>query len=158
MNATHDALAKRKLGLRLFLRAMISPVAFGAHALVEDAHGRVLLVRHTYTYRQGWLLPGGGAGRGEAASDAVIRELREEVGLTAYRSCELFGLYTRKSVLATNVIALFRVRDAILSFKPNLEVREIVFADPAAPPPGTAPGVLRRLAELRGEAPQNPYW
>lgn len=158
MNATHDALAKRKLGLRLFLRAMISPVAFGAHALVEDAHGRVLLARHTYTYRQGWLLPGGGAGRGEAASDAVIRELREEVGLTAYRSCELFGLYTRKSVLATNVIALFRVRDAILSFKPNLEVREIVFADPAAPPPGTAPGVLRRLAELRGEAPQNPYW
>lgn len=158
MNAIHDALAKRKLGLRLFLRAMISPVAFGAHALVEDAHGRVLLARHTYTYRQGWLLPGGGAGRGEAASDAVIRELREEVGLTAYRSCELFGLYTRKSVLATNVIALFRVRDAILSFKPNLEVREIVFADPAAPPPGTAPGVLRRLAELRGEAPQNPYW
>jgi 8-oxo-dGTP pyrophosphatase MutT (NUDIX family) len=158
MNATHDALAKRKLGLRLFLRAMISPVAFGAHALVEDEHGRVLLARHTYTYRQGWLLPGGGAGRGEAASDAVIRELREEVGLTAYRSCELFGLYTRKSVLATNVIALFRVRDAILSFKPNLEVREIVFADPAAPPPGTTPGVLRRLAELRGEAPQNPYW
>jgi 8-oxo-dGTP pyrophosphatase MutT (NUDIX family) len=88
----------------------------------------------------------------------VIRELREEVGLTAYRSCELFGLYTRKSVLATNVIALFRVRDAILSFKPNLEVREIVFADPAAPPPGTAPGVLRRLAELRGEAPQSLFW
>jgi ADP-ribose pyrophosphatase YjhB (NUDIX family) len=158
MSTATGAPAKRKLGLRLFLRAMLSPVAFGAHALVEDEHGRILLARHTYTYRHGWLLPGGGAGRGEAASDAVIRELREEVGLTAYRSCELFGLYTRKSVLATNAIALFRVRGAVLSFRPNFEVREIVFADPAAPPPGTAPGVLRRLAELRGEAPQSPYW
>ena len=51
----------------------------GCRALVFDADGRVLLVRHTYGPR-GWTLPGGGVQRWEDPVAAAIRELREETG------------------------------------------------------------------------------
>ncbi|HEY4125298.1 MAG TPA: NUDIX domain-containing protein, partial [Rhizomicrobium sp.] len=73
-------------------------MAFGAHAMVEDGQGRLLLVRHTYM--PGWHFPGGGVNRAEPAADAVIRELKEEIGLTSFAARELFGLYTRKHIWA----------------------------------------------------------
>jgi 8-oxo-dGTP pyrophosphatase MutT (NUDIX family) len=138
------------------LRSLLSPVAFGAHALVQDAQGRVLLVRHNYY--DGWALPGGGVGRAEPPASALLRELKEEVGLLRSAEPELFGLYSRRLGWATNVIALYRVRNAELDFKPNFEIREITFADPASPPAGTNPGARRRLAELAGGAKPALYW
>lgn len=138
------------------LRSLTSPVAFGAHALVQDARDRVLLVRHNYY--DGWALPGGGVGRNEPAATALLRELKEEVGLLRCAEPELFGLYSRRLGWATNVIALYRVRDAEIDFKPNLEIREIVFADPASPPQGTNPGARRRLAELASGTKPAHFW
>lgn len=51
----------------------------GAHALVIDAQGRILVVRPTYL--RGWMLPGGRVERGETPHAAAIRETREETGL-----------------------------------------------------------------------------
>ncbi len=138
------------------VRALIAPVAFGAHAFVVDEAGRVGLVRHSY--RPGWSLPGGGVARGEPAAAAVLRELGEELGDVRGDPPVFFGLYTRRRGWATNVIALYRVANARVVFRPNLEVRELIFVDPEAPPPGTAPGTRRRLAEFTGKAPLNPYW
>ena len=87
---------------------------------------------------------------------AILRELREEVGLTDGQ-CEFFGLYSRKAGWATNLIALYTVRDGITDFRPNWEIREMLFAPLDAPPPGTTPGTLRRLAELGG-APRGDIW
>lgn len=140
----------------LLARALLTPVAFGVAAIVEDRDGKVLLVRQSYS--AGWLLPGGGVGRGEAPADAIIRELHEEIGLSRSDPPTLIGLYTRKVGLATNVVALYRVTGAIFDFKPNMEIREVVFADPAAPPPGTRDGTLRRLDEISRNATRNPYW
>ncbi len=148
-------LGKTFFQLSIFLRAVSSPVAFGALALVERA-GKVVLVRHSYA--TGWHLPGGGVHRGELPQKAVLRELEEELGLTWASEPEFVGIFTRKTWLATNVITLFRVREARFTFKPNLEVREIMFADPASPPPGTSSGVCRRLAELSGKGPQSSFW
>ncbi|MFJ1680652.1 MULTISPECIES: NUDIX domain-containing protein [unclassified Streptomyces] len=52
----------------------------GAAALFTDQLGRVLLVKPTY--REEWLLPGGGAEGGESLAQACEREVREELGLT----------------------------------------------------------------------------
>ncbi|HEX3674715.1 MAG TPA: NUDIX domain-containing protein, partial [Rhizomicrobium sp.] len=68
-----------RLGLVLAAKALRTPVAFGATAIVEDAEKRVLLVRHSYM--AGWHFPGGGVDAGEPPAAAVIRELQEEVGL-----------------------------------------------------------------------------
>jgi 8-oxo-dGTP pyrophosphatase MutT (NUDIX family) len=145
-----------RLGLVLAAKAFRTPVAFGATAIVEDAENRVLLVRHSYM--AGWHFPGGGVDAGEPPAAAVIRELQEEVGLIRSAAPEFAGLFTRKVGWATNVIALYRVRDAAIDFKPNLEIREIVYADPKAPPPGTTAGVRRRLRELVEGGERSPYW
>ena len=93
--------ARLRLGLVLALKALRSPVAFGATGVVEDAENRVLLVRHSYM--EGWHLPGGGVDAGEPPDAAVIRELQEEVGLIRSAPPEFLGLYTRKVGVATNV-------------------------------------------------------
>lgn len=48
-------------------------------AVVQNAGGRVLLVRPTY--KPGWDLPGGYVERGESPAAGCQRELHEEVGL-----------------------------------------------------------------------------
>jgi ADP-ribose pyrophosphatase YjhB (NUDIX family) len=147
----------RRIGLtaKITAQALLAPVAYGACALIVR-DGKVLLVRHTYV--SGWLLPGGGVARGEPAQDAILREMREEIGMTSASPPTLFGLYSRKAGWATNVIALYRFDDMEFMFRPNLEVREILFADPRVPPDGTPASVRRRLAELAGLQPPSPYW
>jgi 8-oxo-dGTP pyrophosphatase MutT (NUDIX family) len=136
-------------------RALSHPVDVGAAALVER-DGRIVLVRHSY--RSGWYFPGGGVERGEAPAQAVLRELREEIGLTGASPPQLLGVYVRRQLWTINLIVLFRVADAVFEFKPSWEIRELVWADPAALPPGTGAAVARRLKELAGEAPQAPFW
>ncbi len=142
---------------RLFMtvRALLSPTVFGVMGVVRDGAGRVLLVRHRY--KRGWHLPGGGVDRGEPPQEAVRRELAEEVGLSGGDS-EFLGLYTRRAGWVTNLVALYRITGAAIAFRPSLEIAEICFADPAAPPPGCTPATLRRLAELTGAAPVSPRW
>ena len=148
--------ATGRLGLRLLitLKALRSPTALGVTGLVLDAGGRVLLARHSYM--AGWSLPGGGVDRGEPPEAALWRELAEEIGLSG-GVADFIGLYTRRAGWATNVIVLYRVTAAMIDFKPNREIREIIWADPAHPPPDTSPGTLRRLAELTG-VPRSPFW
>jgi 8-oxo-dGTP diphosphatase len=57
------------------------PVA--AIALITDERGRVLLVKQTGgPFAGSWLLPGGRVGDDESAVHALVREVREETGLT----------------------------------------------------------------------------
>lgn len=137
-------------------RALLNQTALGALAVVTDEEGRVLLARARLA--GGWTLPGGGVGAFEPPERAVLRELKEEVGLLDSAPPELIGLYTRRILWATNVIALYRVRGARLAFKPNLEISGICWTDPADPPQRTQAGVARRLAEITGQAPRGLYW
>ena len=109
-------------------------------------------------FAAGWQLPGGGAGVAEPPCDAILRELKEEIGLVESGVPELLGLFTRKLGVVSNVIALYRVPGVVFAFKPNLEIREIVTIDPANPPPDTSPATRRRLAEFLGKATPSPYW
>src|SRR5215472_161758 len=131
------------------LRAIWAPTALGVAALVLDAQDRVLLVRHGYN--PGWRLPGGGVDRGEPPVEAVLRELREELGF-AGGGATFVSLHSRKAGWATMVVALYRVTGGSVDFRPNLEIREICFADPRRPPEGCTPATLRRLSEFVGQA------
>jgi 8-oxo-dGTP diphosphatase len=51
----------------------------GAYALITDSRELVGVIRS----KGGYFLPGGGIEAGETAEDALIRELREELGWTA---------------------------------------------------------------------------
>jgi 8-oxo-dGTP pyrophosphatase MutT (NUDIX family) len=139
----------------LTLRALWSPAVMGVAGMVFNERGQVLLVRQSYS--PGWRLPGGGVDRGEPPKLAVMRELAEEVGLSG-GTCEFHGLYVRKMGWVTQVVALYRIQGAAVNFRPNLEIREICFADPQTPPKGCSPATGRRLEEIsRGREP-SPYW
>ena len=55
--------------------------AVTAGAVVTDARGRVLLLKHRFRPGAGWGLPGGFIEQGEQPEEALRRELREEIGL-----------------------------------------------------------------------------
>ena len=153
MSASVGAFLRFGLIAHLSLRALIAPVVFGVTALAQDKDGRVLLVRHTY--QPGWLLPGGGVARGELPEAAVIRELKEEVGFIRGGNPELIRIYNRKAGWATNVTALYRVREVEIQFRRNLEIREAAFYLPNALPDGTPSATRRRIDEVLGSsAPQ----
>lgn len=67
------------------------PRTYGAHAVAFTKERKLILVK--LRYARGWRLPGGGRRSGEYAQAAVIRELREEIGMRAYGrirfACEL---------------------------------------------------------------------
>lgn len=67
------------------------PRTLGAHAVALTRERKLIMVK--LRYARGWRLPGGGRRPGEYAQAAVIRELREEIGMTAYGrirfACEL---------------------------------------------------------------------
>ena len=58
------------------------PTTFGVKALVRQADGRFLVVRHSYADTRRWALPGGGYRPArETPAEAAARELHEELGL-----------------------------------------------------------------------------
>lgn len=52
----------------------------GCSVIISNSAGDILMLRHSYG-PDVWAFPGGGIARGEAASDAAIREVREELGV-----------------------------------------------------------------------------
>jgi len=89
---------------------------FSGPALTVDAvwfrRGRVLLVRRGRPPFQGsWALPGGFVEAGETVETAVVRELREETGLTG-RAGPLIGIYSEpgRDPRGHTVSVVFRIR------------------------------------------------
>ncbi|MGH9279845.1 MAG: NUDIX hydrolase [Acidimicrobiales bacterium] len=63
---------------RFVVRRATPSYHVGAICVIERSDGAVLLIRNTY--RQKWGFPGGFLKRGESPSEAVLREVGEEVG------------------------------------------------------------------------------
>ncbi len=65
------------------------PIVLVAAAALVDADGRVLLARRPEGKAMAglWEFPGGKVGAGETPERALVRELREELGIDTRRSC-----------------------------------------------------------------------
>ena len=85
------------------------PRTFGAHALALTPQGKVILVR--LRYAPGWRLPGGGRAADEDPRDAVLRELREEIGMTAHSEVRLAAELEEQPDFKHDLAALLVVRD-----------------------------------------------
>jgi 8-oxo-dGTP pyrophosphatase MutT (NUDIX family) len=132
-------------GLRRLLWRVRGPGRPGVHAVPLTPLGTVVLVR--LTYAPGWRLPGGGRKRNEPPEAAMLRELREEIGLLAYGEIERLE-DVRPAGLPGDRSALFVVRDVAYRPRRSLEVEEAREFDPANLPDDMAAWTRDTLARL----------
>lgn len=134
-----------------FLRRMgwfvTRPKALGVHAVPLTPEGRLVLVK--LSYASGWRLPGGGRKAHEDPRAAVLRELSEEIGLTAHGAVVPVGDFTHRPDFRHGEATLFVVRDVAYRPRWSLEIKEVREFDPATLPPDTAP-ITHRLLAMAG--------
>jgi 8-oxo-dGTP pyrophosphatase MutT (NUDIX family) len=149
-------LAHRLLVLRWFVTR---PRTLGVRAIVLSTEGAIVLLRHSYV--PGWYLPGGGRASDEDPQAAVLRELREEIGLEDYRAIRHLGHYEHRPTFKRDRLELFLVEGARYRWQPSLEIEEVREFDPQALPEDLS---VRSRADIslwlaaRGQPPstQNP--
>ena len=133
-------------------------MTLGVRAIVEDADGRVLLVRHTYV--KGWHLPGGGVERGEPCLEALRRELIEEGGVILRNNARLTGVYSNHASFRNDHVLVYHVpADSWDPGTPTAwgEIAEISWFTMEDLPDTTTQGTRQRLAEFGG-APVKVHW
>jgi 8-oxo-dGTP pyrophosphatase MutT (NUDIX family) len=85
------------------------PRTFGAHAVALTPEGRLILVR--LWYAPGWRLPGGGRDPSESPAEAGLRELREEIGMTAHGDVRPAGEVDEQVDFKRDTSSIVVVRD-----------------------------------------------
>lgn len=114
-------------GMRVYWK-MTHPTTDGTLVAMWH-HDEVLLVRNSYVPY--YCLPGGYMRRGETPADAVLRELREEVGIAA-RDDELELVYdqTREWEGKSDHVRIFNLQVAGEAARPEVRVdhREVIEA------------------------------
>ncbi len=142
--------------LRLYWR-VARPRTRGVRAIVLCDEGRsVLLVKHTYT--RDWYLPGGGVGRGEELEAAMLRELREELGIVEVRELRRLGTYENEREFKRDAVTLFVLSASWGGRRQAAEIEEAKIYPLSQLPPGTSPATRRRISEFRGEQPVSGRW
>ncbi len=126
------------------------PRTFGAHALAFTPAGKVILVR--LRYAPGWRLPGGGRGEREDPREAVLRELREEIGMVSHGEVRLAAELEDAADYKRDLAALLIVRD--VRYRPrrwSWEVEAILEASLDDLPADVSPRAARWLQALKGK-------
>ena len=149
---------------RLLLRVLHSwarlrrGMTFGVRAVVINAAGEILLLRHTYA--PGWQLPGGGVEVGETAEYALARELGEEAAITLLGRARLHGLFLNLHLARRDHVAVYVVTDfsAGQAMVPNREIAELGFFAPGTLPADTTPATQRRLNEVLHGVALSAVW
>ncbi|OLP44816.1 NUDIX domain-containing protein [Rhizobium oryziradicis] len=137
--------------------ALSRGMTLGVRAACFDEQGRIFLVRHTYL--PGWYMPGGGVERGETASQALEKELREEGHLLMTEAPILLQSYLNLSASRRDHVLFYRV--AVRQTAPRLpdhEIAESGFFPLTALPDEVTPATRRRLDELQNGGPYADLW
>lgn len=139
----HRAALRVAHRLRALWWRVARPRLTGVCMIALDDAGRVLLLRQSYGTTR-WVLPGGGAGRGESAEQAAIREFAEEAGCGVDHVASA-GISVESLHGTVNDVHVFTAR---LVGTPRVDGREIVEArlfPMDALPAETSVRVVRRL-------------
>ncbi len=119
-------------------------------AIITDRAGRLLLIRRGHEPEAGrWSLPGGRVELGESDQQAVVREVREETGLSV--ACgELVGEVTRPGPGGRVLV----IRD----YRATVTGGDLAAADDAADARWVAPAEFAGLALTSGLLPALAGW
>jgi 8-oxo-dGTP pyrophosphatase MutT (NUDIX family) len=128
----------------------------GARAIIINHKNQVLLVKHTY--QSHWYIPGGGVKKGESIKAAIIRELKEEVGLTPLEEPMLFGIYHYLYLKVNDYPVVYVIKKFTQIETSSNEIEDTGWFDYAALPEMTSPGTRRRLTEYFANQPPSELW
>jgi 8-oxo-dGTP diphosphatase len=124
----------------------------GAAAVILDGDRHVLLVHHTYG-RLNWELPGGASEPGESITETVVREVREETGLTALPE-RVTGIYYDSEHDAHHLAFRCRVEGDAEPTPSSAEISECAYWPLAALPRPISDFTVQRIEDALG-APAN---
>jgi 8-oxo-dGTP pyrophosphatase MutT (NUDIX family) len=124
------------------------PRTFGAHALALTPDRKLILVK--LRYARGWRLSGGGRDAGENPRDAVLRELREEIGMTAHGAVHLARELEQDTDFKRDLASLLVVEDVHYAPRWSWEVEAITEAPLDDLPEDLAPVARDWIDALRG--------
>jgi 8-oxo-dGTP diphosphatase len=119
----------------------------GAAAVIFHPDGRLLLVRHSYG-RRNWELPGGGRQANESAEQAVLREVREEVGVEAVVE-RLCGIYYEPEMDQHHFAFVCRMPDGATPRATSAELLACEYWPPDKLPRPISDFTLRRIEDAR---------
>lgn len=138
-------LAHHLLKLGWFVRR---PRTFGAHALALTPDRKIVLVK--LRYAPGWRVPGGGRSESEDPRDAVLRELREEIGMTSHGTVRLAHELEEPTDFKRDLASLLIVED--VRYTPprwSWEVEDICEATIDELPADVSPATVRWVEAVR---------
>ena len=128
-------------------------------AVIHNGDGRILLQRRSDNGL--WGLPGGSVEIGESVRDAIVREVREETGLTV-EVVRLIGVYSDPRIQIVrypdgNVVhyisTLFECRILAGTLQTCDETLDLEFFDPAKPPHDLVPMHRIRIQDAMTNTP-----
>jgi 8-oxo-dGTP pyrophosphatase MutT (NUDIX family) len=123
------------------------PRTYGAHALALTPERKIILVK--LRYAKGWRLPGGGRNPDEDPRDAVLRELREEIGLCSHGSVRAAAELEQPVDFKRDLASLLIVEDVRYRPRWSWEVERIIEAPFDRLPEDMAPVAVAWIAALR---------
>ena len=123
----------------------------GAAAVILDRDGRVLLVRHSYG-RRGWELPGGGRRSKESLEQAVLREVREELGVEPL-TAELRAIYYEPGYDQHHFAFLCRLPDGVDPKPTSAEIVECAYYPVDALPRPINDFTIQRIKDAQTTKP-----
>lgn len=132
-------------GLRLWWWRKTRRTVRGCSVIAANSLGHIMLVRHSYHYKDVWMLPGGGLAAKESPQDAAARELAEEVGCTL-ADARCLGTFTLGRNGWTNLIELVAGTTCDIPRPDGREISAAQFFDPHALPDPTSTPTRQMIA------------
>ncbi|KTD40410.1 NUDIX domain-containing protein [Legionella parisiensis] len=138
------------------LQSLLGLKTLGSRAIILNHNHQILLVKHTY--QPHWYLPGGGVKKGESAKEAIIRELKEEVGIIPTEEPQLFGIYFHTYMGVNDYPVIFIIKNFTSREAYSHEIEQMAWYDYTDLPDMVSPGTKRRLDEYFTQNAKSDRW